>query len=124
MDDRSRRGERGAVTAETAMAMPILAALTVGLVWVLAVAGAQLRTVDAAREGARALARGESEATAHELAAAVAPEGAKVRLSRGDGRVTVTVSAQLAGPGGVFRTSGTQVSSTAVAALEPEVGQP
>ena len=53
------RGERGAVTAELAMALPLLVAVTVGLVWLLAVGAAQLRVVDAARETARAVARGD-----------------------------------------------------------------
>ena len=53
---RVRRGERGAVTAELAMALPLLVAVTVGLVWLLAIGAAQLRVVDGARETARAVA--------------------------------------------------------------------
>ena len=53
------RASAGAVTAELALGMPLLVALTAGLVWLLAVGAAQVRTVDAARETARALARGD-----------------------------------------------------------------
>ena len=49
-----RTGERGAVTAEVAMGVSLLCAVTVGLVWLLAVGAAQVRTVDAARDTARA----------------------------------------------------------------------
>ena len=49
---------RGAATAELAMALPLLVAVTVGLVWLLAVGAAQIRVVDAARETARAAGPG------------------------------------------------------------------
>ncbi|MFC6153911.1 TadE family protein [Nocardioides yefusunii] len=116
------RGERGAVTAEAAMVMPLLAAVTVGLVWCVAVGASQLRTVDAAREAARVLARGEDEATAVTLAERIAPDGARVEIGAegGDegGYVRVTVSADVAPPGGVFSTGAVTVSSTSVAARE------
>ena len=54
---RPSRDDSGAATAELAMALPLLLAVTVGLVWLLSVAAAQLRVVDAARESARAAAR-------------------------------------------------------------------
>ena len=54
-----QRSERGAVTAELAMGLPLLVAVTIGLVWLLSVGAAQVRTVDAARETARAVARGD-----------------------------------------------------------------
>ena len=41
------------------MGLPLLLAVTVGLVWLLSVGAAQIRTVDAARETARAVARGD-----------------------------------------------------------------
>ena len=42
------------------MAIPLLLAVTLGLVWLLALATAQVRMVDATREAARAVARGDS----------------------------------------------------------------
>ncbi|MFC6345462.1 TadE family protein, partial [Nocardioides hankookensis] len=47
-----RRDERGAATAELAMTLPLLLAVTIGLVWLLSVGAAQVRAVDAARETA------------------------------------------------------------------------
>ena len=79
------RSERGAVTAELASVLPILLAVTVGLVWLLAVGAAQVRTVDAARETARALARGDDEGTAVSRGRQVAPPGSTVTVSRGPG---------------------------------------
>ena len=54
------RDERGAVTAETSVVLPLLVAVTLAMVWLVAVGLAQMRATDAAREAARALARGES----------------------------------------------------------------
>ena len=58
------RGERGAATAELALGIPLLVALTAGLVWMLAVGAAQVRVIDASREAARVVARGADEVPA------------------------------------------------------------
>ncbi|MBS43700.1 MAG: hypothetical protein CMH83_11185 [Nocardioides sp.] len=114
-----RRSERGAVTAELAMALPLLVAVTVGLVWLLAVGAAQVRVTDAARETARAAARGDSDADAAAIGARVAPAGASVALSRSGDRVTVTVRGEVAGPGGLFGfLPGATVDAEAVALAE------
>ena len=97
-----RRGEQGAVTAELATGLPLLLALTVGLAWLVGVGSAQVRAVDAAREAARAVARGDSEAEAVGLARAVAPSGARVSVVTEGGRVVVRVRASVHGPGGLF----------------------
>lgn len=96
------RGERGAVTAELAMALPLLVAVTTGLVWLQAVGAAQVRAVDAARETARAVARGDDVAAAVARGSRVAPEGAGVRVESGGGEVRVVVVGAVPGPGGLF----------------------
>jgi len=96
------RRERGAVTAELALALPLLVSVTVGLVWLLAVGAAQVRTVDAARETARALARGDDPGSAVAIGTRVAPPGSEVSVTRTDGEVRVTVSGEVDGPGGLF----------------------
>lgn len=99
-----RRGadERGAVTAELAMALPLLLALTVGLVWLLSVGAAQVRAVDAARETARALARGDDPAAAVAAGERVVPEGGRVSVTTTGGEVVASASAEVDGPGGLF----------------------
>ncbi len=99
----SRSADRGAVTAELAMGLPLLVALTIGLVWLLAVGSAQIRTVDAARETARAVARGDDVGEAVARGRRVAPDGADVSVSTGSGQVVATSSARVDGPGGLFR---------------------
>ena len=111
------RAEQGTATAELAVALP-------SLVLVLAVAlGAvhlgldQVRCVDAARLGARALARGEQEGVVLREIAAAAPPGAQVSVTRADGEVSVVVGS--ASPA-VLRPLGvlTPVRATAVARVE------
>lgn len=102
---RRRRGprpERGAVTAELALGLPVLVALTIGLVWMLSLGAAQVRAVDAARETARAVARGDATGEAVALGRRVAPAGADVTVGRDGDLVHATVEARLAGPGGLF----------------------
>jgi hypothetical protein len=114
--------DRGAVTAELALGLPMLMAVTVGLVWLLAVGAAQVRTVDAARETARALARGDDEGTAVARGAQVAPAGSTVTVSRGADVVRVTVVAQVDGPGGLFARLPTPTVRAEAVAAEEEVG--
>ncbi|MDA8370189.1 MAG: pilus assembly protein [Nocardiopsaceae bacterium] len=98
---RCRSGaDQGTATAETAVALPGLAlVLAVSLAAVQAVA-THLACVDAARIGARALARGEPDTAVLSLVAQVAPDQAETDLSV-DGefaRVTVRAPVHL-GPG-------------------------
>ena len=61
MHRRDADREAGMVTAETAVVLPVLLLVLVCAVAAVTVVGAQLRCVDAAREGARAAARGETD---------------------------------------------------------------
>jgi hypothetical protein len=109
------------VTAEAAAVIPVLVAVALGLVWLVALAAAQVRVVDAAREAARVAARGESPGTAEAHGARVAPDGARFHVERSDEVVEVRVTAPVAGPGGLFRfLPEVLVDATAVAAREPE----
>lgn len=113
------RGERGAVTAEIALGLPLLGAMTVGLVWLLAVGAAQVRVVDAARETARAVARGDTVAEAVAVGQRVAPNAATVRVEQEGGRVLVRVAGRVAPPAGLFAGMGAApVSAEAVAVAE------
>lgn len=116
-----RRSDRGAVTAELALGLPVLLALTTGMVWLLSVGAAQVRTVDAAREAARAVARGDDPAAAVAVAEQVAPEGVRVAVSTAGGRVVATARGRVPGPGGLFSfLPGVDVSAEAVAVAEAE----
>lgn len=116
-----RLDQRGAVTAELAMGLPLLIAVTTGLVWLLSVGAAQVRTVDAARETARAVARGDDQGAAVAVGERVAPDGVSVSVVSTEGRVVVHASGHVAGPGGLFAfLPGADVSAEAVAVAEEE----
>lgn len=112
--------ELGAVTAETAMALPVLAVFTLTMAWLLTVGITEVRAIDAAREGARAAARAESPQRARALVAEVAPEGSSISISRTAGTVVVRVSSPVHGPAGLLRgVTDFRVRAEAVAAQEP-----
>jgi len=79
------------------MALPILVAVTFGLVWLLSVGTSELRTVDAAREAARAAARGDPADGQQ-----VGPPGTRIAVTDDGSEVVATATAQVQGPGGLF----------------------
>ena len=118
-DRRRRRGaDTGFVTAETAVAMPVLVALTAVLVWGVLVGAAQIRCVDAAREAARAAARGDPAGQVLGVARAAAPAGAEVLVSVLGESVHVVVSARSQGPGVLGGLLSLRVSGSASALRE------
>lgn len=117
--------ERGAVTAELALALPILLAVTAGLVWLLAVAIGQVRTVDAAREAARAVARGDDTGAAVTLGERIAPDGVRLTVRQVGDRIVVRARGRISGPGGLFAAMpGATLHAEAVAIAEEEGGGP
>ncbi|MFF8942591.1 TadE family type IV pilus minor pilin [Streptomyces sp. NPDC014864] len=94
-----RDRDRGFVTAEAAMALPVLVLVVTALVWGLLVVLAQIQCVDAARAGARAAARQDPDGAVTEVAREVAPHGASVSVARKGGEVRVVVVADPPGMG-------------------------
>jgi hypothetical protein len=112
------------VTAETAVVLPVLVLVLAAAVWAVATVAAQLRCVDAAREAARAAARGEPTAVAVSLARGAAP-GADVMLDRQPATVSVVVRLRVGGPGWLGRRLPSQVvSAHAAAAVESRLDPP
>lgn len=104
------------VTAELAVALPALIVVLLLVLAGVAASTAQLRCVDAAREGARAAARGEGPAVTRAAALREAPAGSAVTVQVAGGLVTVTVRGRA---GAVGNLPGLPVSGRAVAAQEP-----
>jgi hypothetical protein len=85
--------DRGMVTAELAVAVPVvLVVLALGLS-AIRLGIDEVRCVDAARLAARALARGDSEGSARALAVTAGPPGASVVVGSTGAEVSATVSA-------------------------------
>src|SRR5262245_27929873 len=101
------------------MAVPLLLALTVGLVWLLSLGLAQLRLVDATREAARAVARGDATDEAVARALEVAPPDASVSVSAGADVVVVEGAVSVDGIDGLFDAlPAVHLTARAVAAAE------
>lgn len=116
---REDRDDRGTATAELAVVLPAVVLLAASGVWTVAAAAAQLRCVDAAGTGARALARGEPTPEVSRAVAEVAPSGATISISRTGELAVVEVRATVRLPGPWPRAGpGLVVGDRAVAALE------
>ncbi|WP_217179163.1 TadE family type IV pilus minor pilin [Streptomyces sp. AC495_CC817] len=112
-------GDGGFVTAEAAMALPVMLLFATALVWALLAACAQIQVVDAARAGARAAARQDPPGAVEAAARKTAPDGAEVHVGREGDLVRVVVSAHAPGPDGLDL----DLSHAAVALAEESVGE-
>ncbi|MGJ9412749.1 TadE family type IV pilus minor pilin [Aeromicrobium sp. CF4.19] len=113
------RRERGMVTAELATIAPFGVALALLLLWIVSLGVTQVRLVDASREAARLVARGETVESATATARRLAPAGAAVVVERKDGLVEVRIEASSRLPLPGLREVGShRLSSAAVAADE------
>jgi TadE-like protein len=121
-----RRGSSGgSVTAEAALVLPLIAVFALALLWLVSVGITKVETVDAARDAARALARGDDLATARANALGAAPAGAEISIESSTDEVTATVSVHVQPPGWLLVHLPTvTVSSAATTQLEPGAQPP
>ena len=110
--------DRGFVTAESAVVLPVLVMFAMALVWGLHVMAAQIQCVDAARTGARAAARQDPADAVIEVTREAAPRGAIVTVGREGDEVRVVVVAKPP----VLTGLPFEVREEAVAAAEETVG--
>lgn len=115
-----RLGDRGMATVELAAALPVLILLVLVGLSAVRVGDARVRCVDAAREAARAAARGDPRAVA--LASQAVPGRARISVLTADGTVTATVSVHVRSLGTVGPT--VTVTARASAATEPQATEP
>lgn len=115
------RPERGMVTAEMAVLAPFGVAFGLLLLWIVSLGFTQVQLVDAAREAARLVARGETVAAASGVARKHAPPGTAVHVTTDDGLVTVQVSARSQLPLPILRHVGARtMEASAVSADEDQ----
>ncbi len=105
------------VTAELAMGLPALVLLLLFGLSMLGALAAEARCADAARIGARAAARGETEDVVRRWAASAAPPGAIITIHSGANTVEIRVRAEFAG-GGRSPLPGIEVEAAAVTPVE------
>jgi Flp pilus assembly protein TadG len=116
----SRHEERGMVTAELAACLPVLVVVLAVAVSAVSVAGVRVRAQDAAREAARAAARGDP-GQARQLPQQAAP-GVVVDITN-SGEEIVAVARITVHPLASWLPALT-VSERAVAAVEPSAASP
>ena len=88
----------GMVTAETAVLAPVVASCLALGVWIVGLGHLQVQLVDAARDTARLVARGESADDAIRHVRPSAPDEAVFTIRKERGFVTVTVSRRSPAP--------------------------
>ena len=89
----STRNQRGAVTAEVAIALPVLLSLLFIGTWSIGVVIVNIQCIDAARDVARAVARGESPEAAQAIARRTAPSNATIDIKRDGPDIHVIITA-------------------------------
>lgn len=85
------KSQAGMVTAEAAVLAPVVAASLALGVWIVSLGHLQVRLVDAARDTARLVARGEPADAAVARVRSTAPDHTEFMVDRGGGFVTVRV---------------------------------
>jgi hypothetical protein len=105
------------VTAEIAVALPALVLVLTLALGAVSVVTDHLRCVDAARAGARLLARGEDVGRVRAEVARQAPDGADIGFDVGADSITVNVTAQ---PPPLLRALGVSARPQGTAHAVPE----
>jgi len=113
-----RLGEHGMVTAEFAVVLPAVVLVLALSLGALGLALDQIRCVDAARAGARAASRGDSDGAVILVTRRAAPSEALVSMATSGDLVRVSVVSRPRVAGSLFP-AWLRASSTASAAREP-----
>ncbi|MEP6815263.1 MAG: TadE family type IV pilus minor pilin [Marmoricola sp.] len=109
------------MTAEAAVVLPMILLFTVAMTWLVSIGVTHVRAVDAAREAARTVARGEPTGRGVSVGRRVAAAGSSIHVERQHNLVVATVISPVHGPGGLFDFVHTfDVHAQAVAVQEPE----
>lgn len=114
---RRRECEQGAVTAEVAVALPAVVLVLAAVLTLAAASTAQMRALDAARAGARAVAVGEADGVVAATVRRVGGEDVDLTVHREGEWVTVTVTAPVGA--GWLSSVPLRADGTAIAWVEP-----
>jgi Flp pilus assembly protein TadG len=115
-----KRSDRGAVTAELAITLPVLLSLLMLGIWSIGLVILNLRCIDAARDVARAVARGEPPDRAQAIGHHTVPT-ATITITREGQDIQVTVTATPAhNPPLLSALTPTHLTATATLQSEPQ----
>ncbi|HEY8788436.1 MAG TPA: TadE family type IV pilus minor pilin [Actinopolymorphaceae bacterium] len=107
------------VTIENALALFGLVLVTAFGAFAISVGVTQVRCVDAARDTARAAARGETDAVSRQAGERSAPAGARIDISHSGDTVHVQVRASVRAPGLLSRVGTIDLSAGSTVDAEP-----
>jgi hypothetical protein len=123
-DKRAKRSQRGAVTAELAITLPVLLSLLLLGIWSIGLVVLNIQCIDAARDVARAVARGESPDQARAIGDRTIPT-ATITITREGPDIHVTVTAKPAhNPPLLGPLSPAHLSAEATLQAEPTEAEP
>ncbi|WP_460757016.1 TadE family type IV pilus minor pilin [Myceligenerans cantabricum] len=105
------------MTAEIAVALPAVVLVLVAVLTLVAASGAQMRAVDAARAGARAVAIGDDDAAVERVVTRVGGDDTDLSIDRDGEWVQVTVTKPVAN--GLSAVDPLRARGTATARAEP-----
>ncbi len=105
------------MTAELAVALPVIVLMLLAILAITAASSAQMRSADAARAAARALAIGETTAQAHIIVQKIGGTEAQLVIEENHPWVTATVTRPVAG--GWFSAGPLRSRAHATAKVEP-----
>ncbi|MGW6278942.1 TadE family type IV pilus minor pilin [Kribbella sp. NPDC055071] len=121
---RTEPSQRGAVTAELAITLPVLLSLLLLGIWSIGLVVLNIQCIDAARDVARAVARGESPDEAKAIGHRTIP-AATITITRAGPDIHVTVTAQPAhNPPLLGPLTPTHLSAEATLQAEPTEAEP
>jgi hypothetical protein len=107
------------VTIENALALFGLVLVTAFGAFAISVGVTQVRCVDAARDTARAAARGETDAVSRRAGERSAPAAARIDISHSGDIVGVRVRASVRAPGMLARLGAVELSADSTVDAEP-----
>jgi len=111
--------ERGAVVAETAVALPFLLTLLLAGIWCTGLVVTKIQSIDVSRDVARALARGDSPTQVESLIRQISPPNTTVTY-----RTTPTIQVTVEATPRAFAPFLPAPTQTTQATLHPEPTQP
>lgn len=97
-----RRSDHGAITAEVAFVLPVLLAVLAMGLWLVGTVITNIRCIDAARDTARAAARGEPLEAARQVGQRTAPQGATITITQTGSTIHVQVESRPTTPPGLL----------------------
>ena len=115
------RADRGSVLLETAIAVPVLIAIAIAMVWVVSLGAVYVRALDTAQTAARQVARGVPVEAIVDPGGSAKPPLSGVTITTDAGLVHARVTRRITAPGPLLGGLGFDITAEATALAETAV---